>query len=176
MGKQERNRLLLIIALVLLGANLIMLSADYFKSKTVHKRIKTEQFQKKNKPNFEERIKSELGLSDDQLKKYIELKSEHMQKINVVMDSIRNCKWLIHNELGKKDPNINFINQLSDSIGKLNAEFEKMNYQHFYKLSEELTPDQFENYKKLLDNLSKGRYRNNRKHDDKNSDRRQGWR
>lgn len=166
MNKIITNRVLLLIAIILLSSNLIILSFIWFKSTTTIEQPAKEIINRPGRNNFEHRIASELNLSSEQFDRYHELKKVHMVRIRSLRDSIKQNKWLIHQELMSKNPDINYINQLSDSIGQLNAEFEKINYSHFYKLRKGLNEEQLVKYKNMLDKLPYGKrnHDNTQKH------------
>lgn len=168
MNKQDRNKILLIVAIVLLSANLALLVFNYIKKPITKECIKQERMKKKGKHSFQDKIAKELHLNAEQIELYKKQKEVHFQEINVLRDSIRKNKRKIHKELIKQEPNIEYINQLSDSIGKLNAEFEKKNYNHFYELQKGLTAEQKQKFKIILKDLphSKKGYRNKMKHNE----------
>jgi len=158
MNTQKRNKFLLGLAIVLLSGNLVMLTIVILKPKTKVETAKKEYYKNHRKKfDFEKRMATELDLSNQQLKQYHKSKKVHMERLKSTRDSIRFKKRLIHNELMKKEPNLNYINKLSDSIGFLNAEFEKLNYLHFYTLKKELTPEQLEKFNLLLNKLPEGK-------------------
>jgi len=170
MNNIKINRLLLLITILLLSGNLVMLSFIWLKKPILNEQPIKENINRPSRNNFEHRIANELQLSPKQIDTYHVLKEAYMIKIRNLLDSIKQNKWLIHQELMKESPNINFINQISDSIGQLNAEFEKINYYHLFKLREGLNEEQLEKYENLLKQLPYGnryhdnvrRYRNRR--------------
>ncbi len=157
MDAQKRNKILLIVAIVLLLANLSMLTLNWIKKPICKEDFRKERMHKMGHSNFSDKISSELNLTPEQHKKYKELKTIHFQYIHTVRDSIQKNKNLIHEELMKQEPNIDYINQLSDSIGVLNAEFEKLNYNHFFELKKQLTPEQQDKFKLLIKKLPHGK-------------------
>lgn len=164
MNKQDRNKILLIIAIVLLTANLTLLVLNYVKKPLTKDCIKKERMYNKGKHSFQDKIATELNLNELQIKNYQQLKESHFQKINILRDSIRKNKRNIHMELMKQEPNLEYIHQLSDTIGKLNAEFEKLNYAHFYQLQKQLTSEQKEKFKLILKDLPHGKKGYRHKH------------
>ncbi len=169
MNGAKSNRFLLWMAILLLSGNLIILSLMWFKEpiNNVHHPIK-EMINRQNRNNFECRFADELKLNPQQTAKYHKLMKQHMASMKVLRDSIRQKKWLIHQELVKENSDINYINELSDSIGQLNAEFEKLNYSHFFELKNELSNEQLDKFRVLLEKLpyghrhhdTRGRHRN----------------
>lgn len=161
----KRNRILLWVAIILLFSNLAILSLIWLKPTVVKNDIRSERkYNFRNKQNFEERIANELNLNEQQIKEYRDLKRNHFSLMRNIKDSINRNKTLIHKELNKNNPDINYINRLSDSIGLLNAEFEKLNYNHIYALKETLSEEQLANFKKLMENLHQGQDSHRKQH------------
>lgn len=153
MSKQDRNKILLIIAIILLTANLGLLVFNYVKKPITKECLKKERMYMKGKHSFDDKIATELNLNAEQIEHYKTIKEAHFKNIRTLRDSIRQCKYNIHQELMKQEPNLDYINQLSDSIGALNAQFEKRNYKHFYDLQQNLTLEQKEKFKLILKDL-----------------------
>lgn len=170
MSKQDRNKILLIIAIILLTANLVLLIFNYVKKPITKECIKKERMHKNNKHSFQDKIASELNLNVEQINSYKELKEVHFKEIHALRDSIRKSKRKIHKELMKQEPSLEYIILLSDSIGKLNAEFERLNYTHFYELQQQLSNEQKEKFKVILKDLPHGkkgnRYKYKMRHQD----------
>lgn len=153
----KRNRILLWVAIILLLSNLAILILIWLKPPAINENIKSEKkYESRTKKSFEQRIATELNLNQQQINEYHELKKTHFFQMRIIKDSINHNKTLIHKELNKNIPDINYIYKLSDSIGMLNAEFEKLNYLHFYELKEKLSEDQLVSFKKLMENLQHG--------------------
>ncbi len=151
------------VAIVLLSGNLFILSLMWFKAPINNLQPTKEMQNPLNRHKFEHRIADELQLSPQQIEQYRELRVLHRGRIRALRDSIRQKKWLIHQELAKDKTDMGYINELSDSIGQLNAKFEKLNYKHFFELKNELNNDQLDRFNILLEQLYKGnRYNENR--------------
>lgn len=165
---KKQNRLLLITVIILLIANVGTITAIWINKTSTQKEKRIirkkdncdkQQFKKKNM-FFEE-----LNLSEEQTIKAKTIREEHFRKTRLLKDSIRNQKQQINNEIFKPTPDTIFIMNLSDSIGKLNAEFEKLNYKHFMDLNEIFDPEQRETFKQLMDKASHRGQRSERKYD-----------
>jgi len=160
MEKAKRNQILLWVAIILLSVNLAMVTAIWIKGKSNFKnKERSEHFKDGNLDNFENRMAMELNLNASQIEKIHELKKNHWKKMQPLRDSIQQKKWLIHQELMSKLPDTNYINLLSDTIGQLNADFEKLNYNHLYLLKEQLNEEQLASFKKVIECLPYGQDR-----------------
>lgn len=154
----KRNRILMWVAIILLSGNIAMVSAILINGKSKsNNNYKSERYRDGKRGDFELRMANELKLDANQIEKYKELKKAHKLKMIPLQDSIKKTKWMIHQELMKENVDRNYINQLSDSIGLLNAEFEKLNYNHFLELKEQLKAEQLGNFKEFMECLPYGR-------------------
>lgn len=165
----KRNQIILSLAIVLLVLNLVGITAFYLKKPTkIYRHKRTERSVEERHQKFESRMAKKLNLNAEQLEEFRNLKQQHMLKIQPLKDSIRQHKWLIHQELFNELPDTLYINALSDSIGKMNAAFEKLNYAHFIQLKKILNQDQLDSFKQVLDDLP---YKQNRHHERSKRDR-----
>lgn len=154
----KRNRLLMWVAIILLSGNIAMISVIWIHSQSKSRNYnRTERFRDDKHKEFDLRMAKELKLNDNQIEKYKELKKAHKLKMIPLQDSIKKTKWMIHQELMKENANRAYINQLSDSIGLLNAQFEKLNYNHLFELKEQLTDEQLGNFKNFIECLPYGK-------------------
>jgi hypothetical protein len=154
----KRNRILMWVAIILLSGNIAMVSAILINGKSKYKNnYKSERYRDGKRGEFESRMANELKLDANQIEKYKELKKAHKLKMIPLQDSIKKTKWMIHQEILKEEVDRNYINQLSDSIGQLNAQFEKLNYNHFLELKEQLREDQLGDFKKFMECLPYGK-------------------
>ncbi len=152
----KQNKLLIWIIAILLIGNIATVSSIWIiQSTQASKKVFTKRLIKerptRNSRNY---FIKELNLSEDQAAKYKEFKSVHFKSMHSLRDSIHQYKQSINDELFKSNPNKGYINELADSIGKLNAKFEKANYKHFLGIKSILTPEQHEKFKILINEAS----------------------
>lgn len=154
MNIQNKNKLLVITVLILLIANIGTFSTILIHKNKLDKRSeKRNEFQKRNK-NKKNMFLTELNLNNEQKAFFKQERKQHFIKSNQIREQINQQKQAINNEIFKTDPDIKHISLLSDSIGKLNAEFEKENYHHFLRLKQTLEPDQTERFKQIVNKAS----------------------
>ncbi|MBI9069773.1 MAG: periplasmic heavy metal sensor [Salinivirgaceae bacterium] len=165
----KRNRILTWTVIVLLITNLGIIGTIWYQSIDYKKNVNLDTRNRRNERNNGKFLIDELNLNNEQINYYKQSKSKHYTDIQVVTDSIRSYKRKIHDELFKKDPDTQYIQHLTDSIGRLNAEFEKLNYAHFLELKEFLNKEQLMQLKEIMNNKSftgdrhKHRHRNNKR-------------
>lgn len=145
----KQNKILKITVIILLLVNLTTLATIWIKTN----RLPTSQVNKieknKNKRNRPILI-DELDLSEKQQDFYNAERNKHKVKTHLLRDMIRTNKSMIHTELFKENPDSLYIESLSDSIGKLNAQFERLNYMHFLKIQTILDPEQKVHFEELF--------------------------
>ncbi len=152
----KQNKVLIWTVIVLLIGNIVTISAVWLlrterpTNRITNKRLLT------NKSNYTHRnyLTNKLELNQVQTVVYNEFKANHFKSMRALKDSIYQYKQLINTELFNEDPNTILINELSDTIGLLNAKFEKANYEHFLKLKTLLTPEQQTKFKGLMNDAS----------------------
>lgn len=94
MNRQAKNRTLIIIFSFLLLLNIALLSFFiFFKDKKSHMDDKKNSY-------MSEYLKSDLNFSDNQLKQYDSLKTEHQENTKNLYDSIRSNKQIIFKQIG----------------------------------------------------------------------------
>lgn len=120
------------------------------KSSLNSQRYKTENRQKPMK----DYLANELKLSKTQIEQYIDLKKQHFNNIGPLRDSMQLIKSKVHDELFRKNPDSLYIHRMADSIGKMNARFEQMNFMHFMSLKEVLNDEQAIKLKELMNHHS----------------------
>lgn len=158
MNTIKQNKLLIIIVILLLAVNVGTISTIWLsKSKQTNERTYKKKFIKskyKHKHKSHNYFVEELNLSEEQKGFYIKLKKEHFSEMHTLRDSIRLCKKSINKELFNVNPDKAYINELADSIGKMNARFERANYKHFLEIKSILSDEQLEKFKHLIDDAS----------------------
>jgi Spy/CpxP family protein refolding chaperone len=91
-------------------------------------------------PDLNKFINDEMNFSDEQKKKFNEIRMNYFESSKPMMDKIRESKLKIIDELSKDNPDKNLINAESENVGKLQTEVEKLNADFFisvYALGDE---------------------------------------
>lgn len=154
MDIQNKNKILIIAVLILLTANISTFSIILINKNKLDKSHQVDTNSKKKKKKKNNMFFNDLNLTKEQKTFFEEERSNHFVKSKEIRSQIKKQKREIHNEVFKSNPNIEHISFLSDSIGNLNAEFEKENYNHFIRLNQVLEPDQKEKFKQIVNKAS----------------------
>lgn len=158
----KQNKFLKIAVIILLLANLGTVATVWLTKPTPLKqkrKLTKEKTCKQNDSKKRHYIIEKLDLSDEQIDIYKKSKREHFKRMQLLKDSIHLKKELIHEEMFKQTPDTLLIKQLSDSIGQLNAKFEKHNYQHFLEIKNILDDNQRDKFKLLIKDASSKKHR-----------------
>jgi len=97
-----------------------------------------------NGENRGERLREELGLSDDQFEQLQELKTEHRGEMKSNREAVQALRTEVKTELKKEEPSISETDRLAEEIGELHTEMTKSLVAHLLEIKEILTPEQFE--------------------------------
>lgn len=146
----RRNKILFWTALVLLITNLGIIGTVWYQSINYKKNKQFDHRDRRSERNKGNFLVEELDLNKEQIKLFKDSKLKHYSNIQVITDSIHSYKRKIHEELFKTNPDTLYIHQLADTIGHLNAQFEKLNYAHFLELKEFLNNEQLLKLKKIM--------------------------
>jgi Spy/CpxP family protein refolding chaperone len=162
-----KNKLLLWSVIVLVVINLGTLST-FWLATFGEERTKENSRYRKN-PMDKGILFRELNLNDEQVLFYQNEKDKHFAKIHQIRDEMDFYHRLIHEELFSENPDTLRMNNFADSIGILNARFEKANLNHFTNLKKQLNPEQCRRFQNIMDKHSKRperaephKYHNNR--------------
>lgn len=170
MDIKKQNKFLTWAVIILIISNITTITGLWFTQSTINKNatLNIENNTKTQDQCKHPKLFDQLNLSEEQSQQIKKLRNEHFTQMRVIKDSIYNAKEKIHHQIFSENPNIQYINQLSDSIGILNAEFEKLNNIHFLKVKTYLDIEQQQKLGKLIEDASFGE--NARKHQHRNHD------
>lgn len=147
----KRNKILIWVGALLLMSNLALVTSIIIKNKSIIERPFQREYWKnhrnKQRGDF---LANQLHLSGDQLKKYNTAKDIHKDNQQQLRNQILDYKRQIHQELFKNNPDTQHINELADSIGHLNAAFEKSNYSFFLDIKQLLTSTQADRLQEIM--------------------------
>jgi Spy/CpxP family protein refolding chaperone len=102
-----------------------------------------EPFHPVERPNTPESfIKREVGLSDEQAKEFQSQAKKFQEEIEPIRDSLEAKRSDLMNEIMAEKPSMDKLNQLSEEIGALQVNLEKMTSMHLLKGKSLLTPEQ----------------------------------
>ncbi|MFA6403895.1 MAG: hypothetical protein WCX31_20035 [Salinivirgaceae bacterium] len=163
-----KNKLLLWAVIVLVAINLGTLSTFWITS-FGNERNKENSNYRKNRMDKGILVK-ELNLHDEQVLFYQNERKIHFVKIHLLRDEIDKYQRLIREELFSYNPDTSRMNNYADSIGILNARFEKANLIHFTNIKKQLTPEQCKRFQNLMDKNLKRPERGEQRHYHKNRD------
>jgi hypothetical protein len=97
---------------------------------------------------------NELHLTTEQIEFYKNARKIHFKEIRGLRDKIENNHRLIHQELFNETTDTLRMIHLADSIGLLNAQFEKANFNHFITLKTQLSAEQCKRFQNIMDEVS----------------------
>jgi len=143
-----KNKLLLWATIILLAINLGTLSTIWIASYGNERHGENNKFRKSRMDKGI--LVKELNLSDTQVLFYQNAKKIHFAEIRQLRDKIENYHRLIHEELFRENPDTLRMNSFADSIGILNAQFEKANLIHFINIKRQLSPEQCEKFQGIM--------------------------
>lgn len=123
--------------IILLVAN-ITIAGAFFLSKSSNVQTKDLSYQ----TNTDLFIKKELGFSEEQYQKYLEINSATLKGYKRVEELIckRHYEFLL--ELSKNEPNIKVLDSLSRAIAKNHAGLKVFTARHFLNIKSICTPEQ----------------------------------
>ena len=156
MDLTRKNKVLVWLSVILLIGNITLVTTIILSnvSPTERTNIRKDSRHKKRGDRMGDYLASQLNLTADQQEKYNNAKSKYFKKQRELRKQIHTQKQNIHEELFKINPDTNAIMHYSDSIGKLNAAFEKGNYLHFMQIKEILNEEQIDKLQQLLNHQS----------------------
>ncbi len=162
------KRFVSIVLTVLLLLNVALLGALWWQNfyTPVHNPV---QADKKNYTSKNSFFQKELGLTDDQSRKFNALRKDHFNGSIPVFIQIAALKKQLIRESVKEKPDIEAINALSDRIGRNQAILERRLAWHFHSLSLVCTPEQRDSLQKMLENVTFKTRIKSRKTDRENS-------
>jgi Spy/CpxP family protein refolding chaperone len=165
MDTLNKNKLLVWAIIVLLVINIGTLTTFWVASQGHNRNNDKSKFRS---GRIDEGILvNELKLTDEQIGFYKNARKKHFTETRQLRDKIEDNHRIIHDELFSDKTDTLRINILADSIGLINAEFEKANFNHFLILKSQLSPEQCKKFKELMDEASMNIQRNDHREHNK---------
>lgn len=159
----KNNKVLVFIIAVLLLSNIAMLVFFLRKEKEQDKPRQTPREYMISK------LKNEVGFSDEQIAKYIELSDKHRQRMKPMFDDIHMAKDSFY-KLLREEPSDSLMNHYLISIGEKQKTIDQYIFNHFLALKHICTPDQLPKYDSVIQKVIKGMINPPKKGSDKKKD------
>jgi hypothetical protein len=145
---KKKNKVLMWTVGILLVLNISTLSTIWIEN---HKEKKhRENYRSKN---HREVLINELQLNKEQIQFYQQSRQQHWNQLLQKKKEILELKKEVHRTFFKASCDTVYIYQLIDSIGVMNAELERNNYEHFLELKEQLDSAQLNRFHEFMGEL-----------------------
>ena len=95
-------------------------------------------------------IQREIGMSDDQTNKFLEMRKELQEKMRKTNDELDNLKLGLVEEIFKPVSDIKRVDSMVGIIGNLQSKVEKMRFEHFRSLEQICNEEQREKLQPVL--------------------------
>ncbi len=95
--------------------------------------------------------KKEIGLSDEQHTKIMELRKQYKEKTSALMESMKQKQAQIFEELYKDSPNKQKLDSLADETGLLHSQMRKESILHILDIKAISTPEQQQRMKEFME-------------------------
>lgn len=115
-----------------------------------------------NKPKVDlaEKVRQELGLTDEQAKQFQELRTVHFENMRVQFRSIREAKDSLFKILTSGNTNDSLVQKLTKTIGVHQAEMEAAGFRHFSKMRSLCTAEQKPKFDSMMARMNRKMGRN----------------
>jgi hypothetical protein len=137
MNAQNKNRLIFWILIFLVIINLSAL-ITFFTFQRHTEKVACDSMQ----PQCGQAFKIELGLSQDQVQKVELINSDYQATSSPIVNTIRNIRSDILDELSADVPDTIYINEKSNQLCDFQLQLQKANYTQFLELKKVCDPDQ----------------------------------
>ncbi len=154
MDIKKKNKVLIWTSIVLLALNISTIGAIW-----IEKQMDKKTYKELRNPNPKDILISELNMNEAQMQSYRNSRKKHWQLVRLEKQSIHKAKQRIHDELFKSHPDTQYINQLIDTIGSLNASIERITYFHFLELKENMDSSQEVKFQHIMDEMLQHNHR-----------------
>lgn len=145
---KKKNKVLMWTVAALLVLNFATLSTIWIEN---HK--ETKQRMSHRSKNHGDVLISELQLNKEQIQFYQQSRQQHWDQLLLKKKEILDLKKEVHRALFKASCDTIYVYQLIDSIGFMNAELERNNYEHFLELKEQLDSAQLNRFQEFMGEL-----------------------
>ena len=95
----------------------------------------------------------ELNLDGNQISRYNALKDKHARRNRQIMDEVHRLRETIRNELQSSAPDTSLMNRLSDEIGRLHTEKDRILFSHLLDVKSLCRSEQKKKLEKIIDEL-----------------------
>ncbi len=143
MNNGSKNKTLIIIIVLLLISNIFLVGFYMFKNKTSHRT-------KGKDDGFVTALKNDVGFSEEQLKKFSELKETNWTQAKERMNQVRKLRSQIFDLTRQNSVADSTVERIADSIAILQKQFEIKSYNHFKETRAICTPQQQAAYDSLM--------------------------
>jgi periplasmic protein CpxP/Spy len=157
----KNNKVLVFIIAVLLLSNVAMLFFFLRKEK------KEDRPKQTPREYMVEKLKKEVGFTDDQVAKYMELSDKHKQTMKPLFKEIHMAKDSFY-KLLRQEPSDSLLNHFLGEIGEKQKTIDQKIFNHFLSLKHICTPEQLPKYDTVVQHVIKGMINPPRKGGDKN--------
>ncbi|MBN2011732.1 periplasmic heavy metal sensor [candidate division KSB1 bacterium] len=96
-------------------------------------------------------LQQELGLTDAQIKLYDQLRQAHAKQTRPLLQNIRQLKRQMMDEIFSSEPDSGKVVEFTRRIGDIQAEIERLTFEHFLDLKKLCGENQVDKLQELLD-------------------------
>lgn len=148
----RNNKALVFIIGVLLLSNIAMLYFYLTKKNCEDNNVKKPSSAREF---MVEKLKDEVGWTDDQIAKYREISGKHKETMKPLFQSINMAKDSLYKLLGQT-PSDSLVNHYLEVIGDKQEAIDHRIFNHFLTLKQLCTPDQRPRYDSVIQKVIKG--------------------
>ena len=95
-------------------------------------------------------LKNELQLSDEQNKRFKELRQQHREKMRQLREELHQLHEAFHNSHTSGTPNKQQLEQKADELTQKERELKQLNIEHFLSMRQLLQPEQRQRFDELF--------------------------
>lgn len=147
----RNNKVLVFIIAILLLSNIVLLF--FFLSKDEKKK---EEPKKSPREHMIEKLRKEVGFSDQQIAQYEDLSNKHKESMKPLFDDIHNTKDSLYKLLQQPVPPDSLFNHYLYMIGERQKIIDQKIFAHFLSLKQLCTPEQVPKYDTVIQRVIKG--------------------
>jgi hypothetical protein len=147
---QKTVRILTILVIILLVANIASLSVIWFNypNRTEKDEMRPERARVNKR---EMMMMKHLDMDTMQVQSYKSAQRELRKNLRQYRCTMENNRKRIHEQLFSENPDTNLINTLNDSIGLMTIEMEKLKINHFLQMKKTLTNEQIQKFREMFE-------------------------
>jgi hypothetical protein len=144
----KQNKFIGWVIAMLVALNILTLTIIWFQiDKKNRSPVNTD---KKPAPGSVRLMQNEIGLSEDQVNKFQEMRSDHIKKTKDINDALDDLKIRVVDELFNPQSNQRRVDSIASKIGTLQSQLEIMRFEHFRALVQICNPEQKEKLHPIL--------------------------